>query len=130
MFDRVLNMLQILNMPVCSMYQGSEFTNVLNISEYAGIIPGFVWLCLNVSKISNLLLSLGAKRVGGCESYPTSEIPKICSYLWCFFNNLFIFSFFFFFLFIFFLLLLLFFRFLVLEVLEGINQRFAKAVIL
>ena len=78
----------------------------LNMPEYAWIIPGYVWLCLNSScwkylilflvfrlntftnKVSNLLLRLGAEWAGGFESYPTSEIPN--KYIYdVFFNDLF-----------------------------------------
>ena len=99
---------------ICQRAQYTRFLNLLRFWIYLnmqGIIPGFVWLCLNVSKISNLLLYLGAKRVGACESYPTSEIPKICSYLWCFFNNLFIFILFYFIFFIHFFVVVAFFSF-------------------
>ena len=80
MFDRVLDMPRILNMPAFWIYGGSEYTKVvnmpglckyfcfwichgfgytmvlnmpglqrvLNMSEYAWIFPGYVWLYLNV----------------------------------------------------------------------------------
>ena len=65
--DRVLNMPRILNMPTFWIYGGSEhticqgsgYTTVLNMPglhrvlktlEYARIIPGYAWSCLNVPK--------------------------------------------------------------------------------
>ena len=115
-------MFLVLSMSGFWMYHSFKYVKVTQGSEYASMIPGYVWLCLNVpksvrtafalhlplskgtidfswkqkldffysswniwfsfglniftSKISNLLLPLGAEGSGCCESYPTGEIPN------------------------------------------------------
>ena len=66
------------------------------------------------SKVSNLLLPLGAEGAGGFESYPTSEIPN--KYIYDAFLMTYLP-----------ILLLLFFTF---WHFKGVNRRFTKAVIL
>ena len=48
-YTRVLNMPLVLNMPGFWIYQSSEYTRVTQGSEYAWIIPGYVWICLIIS---------------------------------------------------------------------------------
>ena len=54
-----------------------ELHRVLNMPEYAWIIPG------------ELLLPLGTEGVGRHELYPANDIPNKYIYI-CFFNDLFI----------------------------------------
>ena len=49
-YARVLNMILVLNIPGFLIYYGSECARVTKCFEYVWTIPGYDWLCLNVSK--------------------------------------------------------------------------------
>ena len=85
---------------------------------FFSIVAGSIWFCFRpnifTSKVSNLLLSLGAEGSGCYESYLTSDIPNEYThdaFLMIYLS----------------ILLLLFFLLLVLQ---GVNKRFTKGVIL
>ena len=49
-YARALNMLLVLNMSGFWIYHDSKYARVTQDFEYARICPGYVWLCLNVPK--------------------------------------------------------------------------------
>ena len=49
-YARVLNMLMVLNMSGFWIYNSFKYVRVTESFEYAWIIPGYVWLCLNVPR--------------------------------------------------------------------------------
>ena len=55
---RVLNMSLVLNMPGFWIYQSSEYARVTHGSKYAGIIPEYAWICLNMPEYAWICLNL------------------------------------------------------------------------